>query len=733
MTVHVITHFAPAAPGSDAAEHASQTAPSGPPVSLTLEQIADACRKAALAPASKGDAGYIIAGACVGSRSADNTGPASLAIVDADDGDPPWDLLAQYEGFGWTTHGHLPGPGGRSAWRFVIPFVEPVAHGALPPPWPGAHIRNRSQPAFLPTHAVSTDLIEWRWLGGTRHLSGEGSAVVVRTGRQDSCLAAAFEAAGWVEREQKGGVVVRCPWVSEHSDGEPGGSVVFYDDPDGLGMGKFSCARTKCRHRTTHDALQVLRAVPAAAAELAHWAPPKTLGGVWTRLEVPQPAPLALAVTDGATAPAVDLSGLNLAPGGWPWVLRQGQWCWLHSLDGERQYSQPIGKADLRLQIKRTHFKAIGLTYIDGKGRKCEKSDREFESEYEQRVSTLRSTYIARTNTWDPPSATLTMAALRWAPLQPVHHADVDEWLRALGGARYPRLAQWLASCLALHRPAPALYIHGEFKVGKSLLARGIARLWGVEPAPFKEALDSFNEAAANCPLMYADEGFPEGMSFNDFREMVTSPSRRVNEKYKPKYAVEGCVRIILSTNNEQALRYQRTGALTAADVQAIGDRLLVVNAGAAARDVLRKHSASSFVDQDKLAQHIHWLAQTVELEPTHERMCAQSDGANDVLDALQGARYGQVIAVVATLQPRNGILQNKAGTWVNVKRLVKACQEAARAAYTLAPREQDIRDFVAAFAVAPSQKLVFEENGNPLHAYPIDWARVQAQASRLE
>jgi hypothetical protein len=201
-------------------------------------------------------------------------------------------------------------------------------------------------------------------------------------------------------------------------------------------------------------------------------------------------------------------------------VLRQGNFCWLHDL--ERQaYGGFIGKTDIRLEIRRSHGRVVPLRTP----KNADISEADFEQMFVQRVVDLRSSYLARANTWDPLTRTLTVAALRWADLPPTFHADVDEWLRALGGEDYPRLAQWLASCVHLDRPAPALYLHGEAKVGKTLLACGLARLWSGEPAPFKESLSSFNEATATCPLVFADEGFPDGMSFNDFRETVASGS----------------------------------------------------------------------------------------------------------------------------------------------------------------------------------------------------------------
>jgi hypothetical protein len=440
-----------------------------------------------------------------------------------------------------------------------------------------------------------------------------------------------------------------------------------------------------------------------------------------TLLGVPaeRPGDLVAHSAPAAAQPSQDLSGLQLAPGGWPWILRKGQWCWIHELD-RQAYRGPIEKSDIKLQVRRTHGHVIALQGPKG----ADIPEDAFERMYQQRIDTLRSTYLARANTWDAASSTLELSALKWATFKPCFHEDVDEWLQALAGSRYSYLAQWLASCLALNRPAPALYIHGTANVGKSLLAHGISKIWTVAPAPFKEALDSFNEATGTCPLMYADEGFPEGMSFNDFREMVTSPTRRVNEKYKPKYAVEGFVRIILSTNNEQALRYQRTGTLTSADIHAIANRLLVINAGTAAEKTLQRFDAPEFARR-KIAEHVLHLAATIELEPTYERMCAKPAGSAELLDALQGSRYTQVLRALAPAfaekrQTAPGLQWQGPMALINVRELHAACRMVALGDFSETMREQDVRDFVNAFRAGAPVRV-----GMKWH-HPIDAARVK-------
>lgn len=319
MTLHTLTYFAPGNPPSGltdrehAAHHARQIVPTSA-VTLDLQRLFGAVQTAARL-GRKGDAGYLVACAVEGTRSNTATGPASLAIVDADDAAPPWDLLAEFEGFGHTTASHgLPGPEGtpRSCWRFYIPFVEPVAHGQLPAPWPGAHIRARSQPAFLPTHRSDVTQIEFRWLGGSKRLDG-GAAAPALAPASESLLAALFEAAGWALREQSTGLAVICPWVHEHTGRDQGGTVVLHADPDGQGLGKFHCSHGHCAGRGSRDALAVLRQLPSVQAELRHWPEPTGLGAVWTRVDEP-PKDLLPPPHGAELAPAALVSDVHWNP-----------------------------------------------------------------------------------------------------------------------------------------------------------------------------------------------------------------------------------------------------------------------------------------------------------------------------------------------------------------------------------------------------------------------------------
>jgi hypothetical protein len=317
----IFTYFPPRSPLPDqtldnsdyAAAHCKQTKP-GQVIRLPAwvelyEWITMAER-----PGRKGDAGYIIAGACETTRK--EGGPAPFCLIDYDDAPPDWAELDAYEGFAWTTASHT---ADKPAWRVLIPFTAPMAHGKLHCPFPGAHIRNRTQPAFLPTGSD----VEYRDLAGMKRLDPTtlGKPAEVYSAASSSMIGAAFQAAGWVVGEQSDALIVRCPWQHEHTGGKGGGTVVFHDNPEHDGRGKFECQHGHCDGRTSAHALDILKTVPAAVAELAHWPEPTNVLAPYTRADAP-PVPAGEGVKDWASIVATPIpplvwinEGLRLAPG----------------------------------------------------------------------------------------------------------------------------------------------------------------------------------------------------------------------------------------------------------------------------------------------------------------------------------------------------------------------------------------------------------------------------------
>lgn len=382
-------------------------------------------------------------------------------------------------------------------------------------------------------------------------------------------------------------------------------------------------------------------------------------------------------ITDGSEAielgAEIDGTGLHLHPlTGWPWILQRGDFYWLHRVS-EQTYHPEVRANELEASVARD---LAGLVSEE------DRTPTALRGSWIKPLRHLRSTYTARMHAYDPDTRTLTTAALRWTTRPAKRHAHIDRWLRALFGAGYDAAAQWIASLCTLDRPAPCLYLPGSKGLGKSLLADGLAALW-CRPAAvdMAEAIDNFNEATGECPFVFTDEGFPEGMRFERFRKMVTEHSRRVNPKHRAKTDVEGCGRFMIAANNEDVLRYQKVGTLTKDDLEAIADRLLVVPCCVEARAVLEEFDADTIAGWARadIAEHALWLAQTVALEPVG-RMAAKPGGGERILASVVAGRSSEVLLRIrealgtGALGERSGVRvpRKRAETevWVNTSRL---------------------------------------------------------------
>jgi hypothetical protein len=233
-----------------------------------------------------------------------------------------------------------------------------------------------------------------------------------------------------------------------------------------------------------------------------------------------------------------------------------------------------------------------------------------------------------------------------------VFDADVDAWLRAMGGRQYERLAVWVASCVQrnIGRLSAALVMLGPADVGKSLFAAACAGLWGEAACPTANLLIArFNGGLAKCPVVFDDECRLFGsrdLSTKAFRDLMQKPERQVEPKGLEAYTLRGCTRLIVAGNEAGDLRFDD---VTGPDVvKAVADRLLVIDAkpraveAQAALARLRGDGAWT-VDLARVVAHFAWLGETVALPA--ERFLAAGDGAVAAAAVLAGHAEASVDA----------------------------------------------------------------------------------------
>ncbi len=231
---------------------------------------------------------------------------------------------------------------------------------------------------------------------------------------------------------------------------------------------------------------------------------------------------------------------------------------------------------------------------------------------------------------------------------EPVFHKDVARWVAAYSPTGH--LADWIAVVTDLRYAAPALWLTGEGGIGKSLLAAGLARIWGASPTPMAKAFAEFNDAILRCPLVEAAEELPRNYrGFQDtekLKDLITETERKINEKHKPIRDVLGAVRVILSSNNTNLIR--NASDLTAEDAGALAARFVHLHVTAEHAARIRGALPAPRTIQDhwinggRIAEHALWLAQTrkVPFGP-RLRMAPHSESLRRLFITQPGAGFG--------------------------------------------------------------------------------------------
>lgn len=201
--------------------------------------------------------------------------------------------------------------------------------------------------------------------------------------------------------------------------------------------------------------------------------------------------------------------------------------------------------------------------------------------------------------------------------LRPVHHPQVDEWLRLFGGSDPERFLDWLAVATMTRFPVCALYVHGLPGSGKSMLLQGLAAMWGGAPVPFANVAADFNASLLDSPIISADEGVPadKGDLSETFRNLVANSVHDVRIKYQSNATLHACLRLVITANEMDALDFRKT--LSGRSLQAIVERVLYLDQGPEPVDYLKNlggRSATAHWAQrgpgspGLIGEHLLWL-----------------------------------------------------------------------------------------------------------------------------
>ena len=202
----------------------------------------------------------------------------------------------------------------------------------------------------------------------------------------------------------------------------------------------------------------------------------------------------------------------------------------------------------------------------------------------------------------------------------PTYEPQVDEWIDVLAGAQADRLRDWLACCTRLDEPIAALYLRASAGSGKSMLACGLQAIYGGAVADYDDVvLGSYSGALLRQPVVWLDERAGEdrhGRGSAGFRSLTANSQIKLTEKYLPSGTLVGCPRLVVTSNDDDALRFGRED-LARTDEEAIGVRILHIVGGEDTASYLEALGGRSYTSRwvtepdgspGAIARHTLWL-----------------------------------------------------------------------------------------------------------------------------
>jgi hypothetical protein len=119
--------------------------------------------------------------------------------------------------------------------------------------------------------------------------------------------------------------------------------------------------------------------------------------------------------------------------------------------------------------------------------------------------------------------------------------------------------------------------------------------------------------------LVVADENIYGRRRSAELRTLIGTNSRTLSRKHLPNAPLIGCIRLMLTANNDKLLGMNNE-ELSADDIAAISERFIHVSVPRVAAEYLRKlggrAATAKWVDGDLIAQHALWLRENRKVVP---------------------------------------------------------------------------------------------------------------------
>lgn len=296
------------------------------------------------------------------------------------------------------------------------------------------------------------------------------------------------------------------------------------------------------------------------------------------------------------------------------WIIQKDSTFWILKPDGS--YSQAVSLTDGRLvAVEYLAQTPVRINDFTSRGLR-RKGIAEIAEEYGSAADRVVADLSIQKTVFDAEERTMIEAVTPIRKITPRKNESVAKWLELLGGDQHDKLLDWFAVCPDLTRNLCALYIAGLPGAGKTLIAAGLARIWSKGGATELDTiLENFNEELTECPLILGDEALPKTWKgapiTTRLRSIISQTSRTLSRKFRSPVPLRGCVRLILTANNDFLLDSKEMASQE--DLSAVAQRFLYVKAEQNAVDYLqqlgRERIHNEWVLNDGLAAHALWLA----------------------------------------------------------------------------------------------------------------------------
>lgn len=207
----------------------------------------------------------------------------------------------------------------------------------------------------------------------------------------------------------------------------------------------------------------------------------------------------------------------------------------------------------------------------------------------------------------------------------PVEHPEIQAWLDTCD----PILTDMLSRMPNHDRMLPALLLTGSSSTGKTLLAKGISRIYADGPSPAEAALDKYNgQTLVRCPIVFMDESAApqykkEGTTF--LRRFLVQDTWHLDEKHLSRMELHGYLRMIIAGNSTEIMSTEEE--MSSEDREAFSERLVHVCMDPG-KEELGKHAGDeiqhNWLDKRHLAEHVLWLSENWQIKNPGKRFAVR-------------------------------------------------------------------------------------------------------------